>query len=120
MRFTLSTYFLCISFGLILILLFAIVRYLYREKYAASFSKLPDARRERLVQSDRALVQVFRIFLWLSPLYLIIVPLIFFFFDKESFLVVTICMALLVVTVSQEYLFRKWLINYMETREIMK
>ena len=120
MSFTSSTAFLCLSVGLILVLLFALFRYFSREKYAQSFSRMPDSAKERLVKSDRMLIQVFRIFLWFSPLYLIVVPLVLFFIDKESFLAAAICMALLVVAIWQEYLFRKWLINYLETRQLLK
>lgn len=120
MTFIPSSFFLYPSVGLVLILLVALLRYIVREKYAQSFSKLPDSARERLFQADRVVVQLFRIFLWLSPLYLVIVPLIIFFVDKRNFLVATICMVLLVVTVGQEYLFRKWLINYLETKQLLK
>ncbi|MBI3176235.1 MAG: hypothetical protein HYZ25_21125 [Chloroflexi bacterium] len=120
MSFTSSTAFSCVSVGLILVLLFALFRYFSREKYAQSFSRMPDPVKERLVKTDRVLIQVFRIFLWVSPLYLLVVPLALFFVDKENFLATAICMALLVVTIWQEYLFRKWLINYLETRQLLK
>ncbi len=111
-----SSLFLYPSIALALILLVAILRYIVREKYAQSFFKLSDSARARLVRADRVVVQVFRIFLWLSPLYLVIVPLIVYFYDKNNFFIVTICVVLLVVTIGQEYLFRKWLINYLETK----
>ena len=120
MSFTPSTAFSCFSVGLILVLLFTLFRYFGREKYAQSFSRMPDLVRERLVKTDRVLIQAFRIFLWFSPLPLIVVPLALFFVDKESVFAAAICMALLVVAIWQEYLFRKWLINYLETRQLLK
>ena len=117
MGFNSSTYLSCLSVGCILILLFAIFRYMLREKYAEGLSKIRGANRERLLKSDRTLINLFRILVWLSPFYLIFIPLTVFFYDKESFLITTISMIFFDTMILQEYLFRKWLINYMETQD---
>jgi small-conductance mechanosensitive channel len=111
-----SAYFLCLSIGMVLVLLFAIFRFIYREKYAESFLKLPDESRERLIKSDRLLVKVFKIFLWLSPFYLVFVPFALFLYLRQFFLATLITVLLLFIVVLQEYLFRNWLIKYVEIK----
>ena len=118
--FIVSSYFLCLSFGFILILLFTFSRYIKRENYAESIAKLSDVSKERLIKTDKLLVGLFKIILWLTPLFLVFIPLALFFYLREFFLVTTICMVLFVVTIWQEYAFRKWLINYLESRAIPK
>jgi len=111
-----SAYFLCLSIGMVLVLLFAIFRFIYREKYAEGFLKLPDKSRERFVKSDRLLVKLFKIFLWLSPFYLVFVPFALFLYLRQFFLATLITVLLLFIVVLQEYLFRNWLIKYVEIR----
>jgi hypothetical protein len=108
---------LSISLLLMLVLIFAVFRFVFRERYARGFSQMPGASRDRLLQADRRLMVVFKVLLWLSPLYVIVIPLLLFYVERDSFLAVTICMVLLVITVLQEYLFRKWLANYMNSLE---
>jgi hypothetical protein len=120
MGFNSSTYLSCLSIGCILILLFAVFRFIFREKYAEGLSRLRGARRERLLKTDRTLIDYFRILLWLSPVYLIVLPIALFFYEREVFPIATISMVLFVGMILQEYLFRKWLIKYMETQELPK
>ena len=124
---SLSIFFLCPSFGFLLVLLFAVFRYFYREKYAEGIFRLPAAKRDRLVKPDKTLVELFRITLWFSPSYLIFVPFALYYagntfldYARDTSLVATVCMVLLVVTILQEYLFRKWLMSYLETKELPK
>ena len=116
-----STFFaqllLCPSIGFTFILLAGAVRYIFRKKYAESMANLPVSNKSRIIKTDKRLVGIFKIFLWLSPLYLIILPLVCFLFVKEVFLPISITVYLLIATILQEYLFRKWLVNQLETQE---
>jgi hypothetical protein len=124
MGFVFSIVFLCPSIGLVLFLLFAIFRYFqrekYKEKYVESISKLPEANREKFIESEKFIVKLFRGALWLSPFYLLFVPLSLFFFLRDAFLSATVCMVLLAFTIWQEYFLRKWLIGFLETKEPLK
>ena len=115
MSFIFSTLFSCLSLGFALVLLFAIFRYIFKGKYAESFSKMPDATRERLLSTDIVLIKIFSILLWFSPFYLIFFPIVLFAYFKDFALVGTICMVLFFIMLLQEYLFRKWLGNYLKT-----
>jgi hypothetical protein len=120
MSFNISNYFFCVSIGLIAVLIFAIYRYIHREKLAASFLKLPDEKRETVLKLEKNILRLFQLALWPSLVLLIVFPLVMFFSFRESFLSSTVGMVLLVIVILQEYLFRKWLINYVESREIPK
>lgn len=114
MSFSFSTLFWCPSIGFLFVLLFVPFRYIYRERYAAGLSKLPDGNKARLIRSERAIIAALKIILWLSPLYLIFIPLIFFYFERDIFVSGTVCMVLLVVTALEESWLRNWLIKYLE------
>ena len=105
---------LCIIFFLPIIIL----RDIFKEKYAEAIYKLPQAGRERLIKTDKRLLPIFRTLIWLTPFYLIFVPLAVFFYLREDFQVVTICMVLFVILILQEYLFRKWFVTYLESRDL--
>ena len=119
-----SIAFLCSSLGLALFLVFAIFRYIYKEKYRGkyieSINKLPEANRERFIKSERLTVNLFRVALWLFPFYLIFIPLAIYFYLRDIFLITSVSMVLLVATFWEEYFFRKWLMNHLESREISK
>lgn len=116
--------FLCPSIGLALFLLFAIFRYIfrekYREKYLENISKLPEANRDKAIESEKIIIKLFMIAIWLSPFYLVFIPLSIFYFLRDAFLSVTVSMLLLFLTVWQEYFLRKWLISFLSTKEPLK
>src|SRR6266508_1469613 len=97
-----SIAFLCSSLGLALFLVFAIFRYIYKEKYRGkyieSINKLPEANRERFIKSERLTVNLFRVALWLFPFYLIFIPLAIYFYLRDIFLITSVSMVLLVAT----------------------
>jgi hypothetical protein len=120
MIFILNSGFSCLSVFSALFLLTALIRYIYREKYAENLSKLPSTSKERIVKTDKLFVKVVKILLWFTPFYLIFIPLSSFVYIRETFIVTTIFMTLFVVVILQEYLFRKWIIHYLETHEMPK
>ena len=119
MIFTLSVLFTCASLGFLLILILGALRFIYRGKYAEAISRIPTAARDRLAKTDKALVKLFRIFLWVAPIYLIFIPLGLFYYEREIFGVATVCIALMLGAASQEYFFRKWLIKYIEAKDAL-
>jgi predicted histidine transporter YuiF (NhaC family) len=112
----LSFFFIIPSIGLVLILLFALFRYIYREKYKEKYfeglSNLSEANKEKYIESEKIIVNLFKIVLWISPLLIIVIPFSLYFFLRDAFLTATICMVLLVLTIWQEYSFRKWLLQF--------
>jgi hypothetical protein len=109
--------FIFLSIGLAILALFGILNYLLREKYAASINKNPEAK-QKILESSKQMISLLRIFLWLSPLYLILLPWLISNFTDLNWIFVFICMALISVNVFVEYLFRKWLYQYLLKPEI--
>ena len=116
MSLTFSTYFACLSIGIAVLLLFAVVRFIYREKYAQRFLKLPEARIELVLRYDRLYVKLFKMALWPALILSVLLPSVLFFFGHEPFLPSAVCMALFLIAIVQEYRFRKWFVNYLETK----
>ena len=115
-----STSFSCLSIGVIPLWIFAIYRYIHRERLAASFLNLPNEKRGTVIALEKKTLGLLKLALWLFPVMLIVFPLVMFFSFRESFLASTVGLVLFAITILQEYLFRKWLINYIDSREIPK
>ncbi len=109
---SLETAFFYIAIGLAILLPFGILKYTLREKYAASIYRHPEAKR-RILGSRRWLVPLLRIFLWLSPLYLILIPLLLYEYSDQNGITAFACMALIIANVFVEYRFQKWLYLYL-------
>jgi hypothetical protein len=105
------------SIGLAILLLFGILKYLIREKYAASIYSTPETK-QKILESSKKMISLLRIFLWLSPVCLILLPWRISNFTDQNWIIVFICMALICVNVFVEYLFRKWLYQYLSKPDI--
>jgi hypothetical protein len=106
-----SVFFLILSSGWIIVSVFALRRDSQREKSIEEVVGLPVESRLRFLSSERLLVRLFGIALWLSSFILIIVPLSLFFFLRPAFASGTICMTLMAAMVLHEFVFRRWLLN---------
>ncbi len=107
-----------INIGLAILLLFGILKYLIREKYAASIYNTPDAK-QKIFEFTKKINSLLRIFLWLTPLYLILLPWLISNFTDLNWIDVFICMALICANVLFIYLFRKWLYQYLISLHIV-
>ena len=110
--------------GVILFLLFAVVRFLYRGRYAESIRtsllKAPEANRERFLKYEQKMLMRLKISLLPFLILLILLSLATFLLFREYFFAITVDMVLSFILILHEYSFRKWLINYLEVREIQK
>jgi TRAP-type C4-dicarboxylate transport system permease large subunit len=114
MSLTFSTYLNCLSIGCAVLLLFAIIRFIYKDKYAQNLLKLPPANRERFIRYEKRQVKLFKMALWPLLLLVILMPLACFLVIREAFVAATVCMVLVSIVALQEYRFRKWLIDFVE------
>jgi hypothetical protein len=101
-----------------LFLIIALVRFVFRAKYAENLSKLPRASQDRIIRADKDLLKIFRSNVWVIPFCLIVFPIVVFAFLREIFVSSTICMILFVIAMLQEYYFRRWIINYLEDHRL--
>ena len=104
-------FYLGIAFAILLP--FGILKYIVREKYAASVYQHPEIK-QRIFGYQKKLVPLLRIFLWLSPLYLIVLPWLLSKYASLNGMTVFACMVLMVANVFVEYRFREWLHQYLE------
>lgn len=112
MMYSSETAFFYFGIGLAILLPFGILKYIIREKIAASVYQHPEAK-NRILGYERGLVPLLRIILWLSPLYLILLPLLLSEYSGLNRITVFACMMLMVANVFMEYHFRKWLYQYL-------
>jgi hypothetical protein len=101
-----------IGFGL---LVFGFFRIIQRKKLLKAILGLPDTSRDQFVVFEKNLIRAFGIFLLFSPVLLVLMPLALFNVLRQAFVSGTICMAVMVGGVLQEYLLRKWLVNHLES-----
>jgi hypothetical protein len=128
MRLIFSTLLPCFSIGIVLFLLFAAVRFIfrekYRERYAEALLKLPETNRERFLKSENSILILLKLGWWLSIPVVILMPLATLMYRAESlrgyFLPAAVGMMLFSFMILQEYLFRKSLIDYLRARAIIK
>ena len=107
-----ETAFFYFGIGLAIFLLYGILKYIIREKLAAQVSQNPEAKK-RILGNERMLIPLLRIMIWLSPIYLILFPLLLSKYSGLNGLTIFACMTLMVANVFLEYRFRKWLYQYL-------
>jgi len=110
------SYFSILSLGLAIYLVSVTFRYFTKENYAKAAFKFPEYM-ERFVKQQKIRFFGFRIVLWLTPFYLLIVPLAIFFYSRDAFIVGTVCMILIAVISFQEYRISKWILDYLQTNQ---
>jgi len=101
--------------ALAILLPFGVIKYLIREKYAQQVLLLGEGDRGRLLKSSAWITKWTKLFLYISPLILIILPYSLYQSDGFNLLKSIALSVLLLITVGLEYMFHKWLCNYLMT-----
>lgn len=101
--------------GFAILLPFGAVKYLIREKYAREVLLRNDADRQRVIKSSARITKWAKLFLYISPLIFIILPYSFYQSDGFNLLKSIALSVLLLISVGLEYMFHKWLRNYLMT-----
>jgi hypothetical protein len=107
-----DAFFKYLSIGFAIVLLFGMIKYLAREKFAAVYASSPAAK-IGFLKGQKLIISLSRIFLWLSPLYLFLLPWLLSTYSNLNGVVVFVCMILMVANVLVEFLFRKYLVQYL-------
>ncbi len=105
-----------------IVLPFVILMYIFREKYVVwrgyqkryieVFHQHPE-QREKILNSMKKSVSIFRFYLYLSPFYLIFAPWAMSKYAGFNGIAVFICMALVFIINVFAYLYAKWLYQYL-------
>jgi hypothetical protein len=118
MSFFFSIYIPIVLIGIVLLVVFAVFRFIYREKYAESFLILPEERKEGFLKHEKRITAILKLSLLPALVLLIIFPLVTFLYYRNYFFVAVAFMVLFFVMILQEYRFRKWLIHYLEQKNV--
>ena len=103
-----------------LILLYAILVeiYFYRHKLIDNYLRLSDDRLARIIWANEKMIKIYKLMLWLSPAYLIFVPLAIYYVLPEWTVYYTIIVILLFVTALVEYFYVKWILEQLRLRTL--
>jgi hypothetical protein len=114
-------YLLCLSIGLVVLILSCVVRIVFRKKFMEAFLKIRETNRERFIQSrerflnsERRMLGLFRLGLWLVVLMAVLLPLITYLYIPTFFLASVLYMLLFLIGFLLEYFFRKWLLQRLQ------
>ena len=100
----------------VILIILGFVKYALRRKYVEDISRYPTDRSKRIIDGSIKVLKYFRFLLWLSPLLLFFVPAALYFYAESGLLVSIAFGPLFVALVVQEFLFRKWMVNYFKIK----
>jgi hypothetical protein len=99
--------------ALAILLPFGVIKYLIREKYARQVLLRNQTEKERVVKSSALILKFTRLFMVSSPLILIILSYDLYKNSGVDLLRSIGLSVLLLISVGLEYMFHKWLHNYL-------
>ncbi len=94
-----------------LLIITGTIRIFSKNKIINSIEKMTDEKREQLINSYSGILKIYKIFFWSAPLYLICIPFIIYKYASSNFIYILILMIILSITILEDYLFRKSIIN---------
>lgn len=83
------------------------IRRLYKNKYLDGVSKLSPEKKNKLIENSSFLVKILKIFLWLLPINLILVPSLVYKYSPSDFFHIFVMMCIIYILVAEEFLFRR-------------
>jgi len=84
----------------------------FRYKLIDSYLRLSDDRLTRIIRGNEKMIRLWKMMLWLSPAYMIFVPLaIYYYAIPEWTVYYSIICILMFVTVLVEYFYSKWILE---------
>ena len=92
-------------FGLLIIT--GTIRRLTKNKYIDSVNKLSAEKKEQFVQTNSSLVKITKLFLWISPILLLLIPFILYTYSPSFFFHYFVMMCIVFIIVTDEFLFRR-------------
>jgi hypothetical protein len=110
----LATIFIVIEIIVLIASLISMI--LFRHKRIETYLHLSDDRLAKIIRADEKLVTYFKLMLWLSPVYLVILPLAIYYVLPEWTVYYTIIVILIFVTALVEYFYVKWILEQLRLR----
>jgi len=92
-------------------MIMGIVNYFMRDKYVDKLTKLPIEKKARILKSYSLTIKIYKLFLWASPIYLIVVPFIIYKYSEQSFFHVSVMIILVYIGILKDFLNKRFLFN---------
>jgi hypothetical protein len=104
-------FFFCVVAYSLLLLIYIAVRIINRTKYIERIrNKNPDEIKS-IIEIYKKVRKTFQLFLFSSPIYLILLPIILYFFLPELLVISIVCMILVFIGALINYFYINWIIN---------
>lgn len=98
-----------------LILIVRIVQLFSVEKYAEALLKVTSEQLKRIIRLRTFVLKITKLILWLSPFYLVVVPIgIHLFLPEINAILIFATMVLVVLMILVEFIYTRRLLRYLE------
>jgi hypothetical protein len=106
-----------IVIGFIVVFAFPASIILFRHNHIERYRRFSDDRLAKVIRSAENLCRYFRLMFWLSPVYLVLVPLAIYYYAIPEWTIYYIILDLLVyVAVLEMYFYEKWILKQLKAR----
>ena len=95
----------------VLDIIWYLIIYIKKDKYIHKFRKLPAESRELTIKVFRLLIITYKIFLWASPIYLIVLPVFIYKNVKQDSFYVIAMLFMVYFLILTEFLYRRSLLK---------
>jgi hypothetical protein len=100
-----------------ILIIYGAVLYFFRPKYLKAISKRPIEAKKRLQKSSLAIIRIIRLFIFMSPIYILVIPFLFHFFIGINLPWMIALYSLLCFNVIEILIDQKWIAQQL-TKEI--
>ena len=87
------------------------MRRLRKKKFVATLSNMPSEKVKSLEDSYGAIITVYKVYLFASPINLLAIPILFYIYERDIFPYITIVLAVLHIVVLEDYFFRRSIVS---------
>ena len=94
----------------ILIIISALVKYFKKDKYVQKIVELPTEKKEETLKIFASVLRLYRLFLWVSPLFIFTCYLCYKYVPEEFFHITTLII-MVYIFIIEDFIYRKNLIK---------
>jgi len=116
---TSSLWFKSICTWFVLLIPLKIYTYLKRENYIDKILKLPVKNGNKIINSQIFITKWYKIYLWLSPFQLIVLPYLIYKFSREDFFETVTLIILIHIVIATDFIYRSSIIKKIKLSEVI-
>ncbi len=109
-----STVLFILTALMLLLILIVSLRFILRKDYTRRLLALPTPQKERITRSEKTITTGCKVVFWLGVFILVFLTIPILLYFPEIFTPFAICMVIFFVMVGMEYIFHKWILNFLE------